>query len=388
MPLSKFKVIDLTRVRSGPTCVKQLSDWGANVIKVEVPPDGKEDLGGDRDGFDFQNLHRNKRSITINLKSDVGKSIFYKLVKQSDIVVENYRPDVKFRLGIDYKILSKINPKIILASISGFGQNGPYSSRPGFDQIAQGMGGVMSITGEPGYGPMRVGIPIADLCAGIFCAQGILLALLERQISGKGQWVTTSLLEAQIQMLDFQAARYLKDNEIPESTGNDHPTSVPTGVFPTSDGHINIASAGGVIYERMCKAMNAEYLIYDERFKTSDLRLKNRDLMNKEISIITYKKTSKYWIKLLNESGCPAGPIYSIDKVFSDPQVKELNMSVPIRHPRLGIFNVVNQAIKLSRTFSSVRTPTPDQGEHTDEILLEIGYSQEDINQFRIDKAI
>lgn len=388
MPLSKFKVIDLTRVRSGPTCVKQLSDWGANVIKVEVPPDGKEDLGGDREGFDFQNLHRNKRSITINLKSHVGKSIFYKLVKQSDIVVENYRPDVKFRLGIDYKILSKINPKIIFASISGFGQNGPYASRPGFDQIAQGMGGLMSITGEPGHGPMRVGIPIADLCAGIFCAQGILLALLEREVSGKGQWVTTSLLEAQIQMLDFQAARYLKDNEIPGSTGNDHPTSVPTGVFPTSDGHINIASAGGIIYERMCKAMNAENLICDERFKTSDLRLKNRDLMNKEISNITSKKTSKYWIKLLNESGCPAGPIYTVDKVFSDPQVKELNMSVPIQHPRLGTFNVVNQAIKLSRTFSSVRTPTPDQGEHTKEILLEIGYSQKEIDKFRIDKVI
>ena len=251
MPLSDYKIIDLTRVRSGPTSVKQLSDWGAKVIKVEAPPDGKEALGGDRDGFDFQNLHRNKRSITIDLKSSRGKEIFYKLVEKSDVVVENYRPNVKFRLGLDYEVLSKINPKIILASISGFGQTGPYSNRPGFDQIAQGMGGLMSITGEPGKGPMRVGIPIADLCAGIFCAQGILLALLEREISGKGQWVTTSLLESQIQMLDFQAARYLKDKEVPVSTGNDHPTTIPTGVFPTSDGFINLAIAGEIIYERL-----------------------------------------------------------------------------------------------------------------------------------------
>lgn len=297
MPLSNYKIIDLTRVRSGPTSVKQLSDWGAKVIKIEAPPDGKEALGGDRDGFDFQNLHRNKRSINIDLKSSSGKEIFYKLVEKSDVVVENYRPNVKFRLGIDYEILSKINPKIILASISGFGQTGPYSNRPGFDQIAQGMGGLMSITGKPGNGPMRVGIPIADLCAGIFCAQGILLALLEREISGKGQWVTTSLLESQIQMLDFQAARYLKDKEIPVSTGNDHPTTIPTGVFPTSDGFINLAIAGEVIYERLCKALDAENLIYDKRFNSSELRLKNKKEMNTEISKITSKNSSEFWIK-------------------------------------------------------------------------------------------
>ena len=301
MPLSNYKIIDLTRVRSGPTSVKQLSDWGAKVIKIEAPPDGKEALGGDRDGFDFQNLHRNKRSINIDLKSSSGKEIFYKLVEKSDVVVENYRPNVKFRLGIDYEILSKINPKIILASISGFGQSGPYSNRPGFDQIAQGMGGLMSITGEPGNGPMRVGIPIADLCAGIFCAQGILLALLEREISGKGQWVTTSLLESQIQMLDFQAARYLKDKEIPVSTGNDHPTTIPTGVFPTLDGFINLAIAGEVIYERLCKALDAENLIYDKRFNSSELRLKNKKEMNTEISKITSKNSSEFWIKKLKE---------------------------------------------------------------------------------------
>jgi len=382
MPLSRFKVLDLTRVRAGPTCVRQLADWGADVIKIEAPPDGTEGLGGDRDGFDFQNLHRNKRSITLNLKTDEGKAIFYKLVEQADVVVENYRPDVKFRLGVDYDSLAKVNPRIILGSISGFGQDGPYASRPGFDQIAQGMGGLMSITGEPGRGPMRVGIPIADLCAGMFCAQGILLALLEREASGKGQWVTTSLLEAQIQMLDFQAARYLKDGDVPVSAGNDHPTSIPTGVFPTSDGHINIAVAGQAIYQRFCEAIGAPDLITDERFKSAKLRSQNRAEMNAVIAEITSQKPSQHWIDVLNEAGCPCGPIYSMDQVFADAQVRHLEMAVPVEHPRIGTFEVVNQAIKMSRTPSSIRAATPEQGEHTDDVLAELGYDEATIRRF------
>lgn len=382
MPLSGLKVLDLTRVRSGPTCVRQLADWGADVIKVEAPPDGKEGLGGDRDGFDFQNLHRNKRSITLNLKDEQGKEVFFKLVEQSDVVVENFRPGVKVRLGIDYDSLAKINPRIVLGSISGFGQDGPYADRPGFDQIAQGMGGLMSITGEPGGGPLRVGIPIADLCAGMFCAQGILLALLEQEKSGKGQWVKTSLLEAQVQMLDFQAARYLKDGEVPVSAGNDHPTSIPTGVFPTSDGYINIAIAGQVIYERFCRAIEAEKLISDERFATAAARSKNRAEMNAAIGEVTCKQPSSHWIELLNKAGCPCGPIYSMDQVFADPQVQHLEMAAPVDHPRLGSFPVVNQAIKMSRTPSSVRTATPEQGEHTDAVLTELGYDDESIKTF------
>ena len=245
-PLSRFKVIDLSRVRAGPTCVRQLADWGADVIKIEAPPDGREALGGDRDNSDFQNLHRNKRSVTLNLKLEEGRQIFHKLVTEADVVVENYRPDVKYRLGADYQTLQGINERIILVSISGFGQDGPYGNRAGFDQIAQGMGGLMSITGAPGAGPMRVGIPVADLCAGMFAAQGTMLALLEREVSGKGQWVQTSLLEAMIQMLDFQAARYLKEGEVPRQAGNDHPTNIPTGVFKTVNGYINIAVAGGL----------------------------------------------------------------------------------------------------------------------------------------------
>jgi crotonobetainyl-CoA:carnitine CoA-transferase CaiB-like acyl-CoA transferase len=382
MPLSRFRVLDLTRVRSGPTCVRQLADWGADVIKVEAPPDGKEGLGGDRDGFDFQNLHRNKRSITLNLKEPEAKEVFKKLVANADVVVENFRPGVKSRLGIDYESLAKINPRVVLASISGFGQDGPYAERPGFDQVAQGMGGLMSITGEPGRGPMRVGIPIADLCAGMFAAQGIMLALLEREQSGKGQWVQTSLLEAQIQMLDFQAARYLKDSEVPVSAGNDHPTSIPTGVFPTSDGHINIAIAGQAIYERFCEAIGAGHLKTDERFSTAAARSTNRVEMNAAISEVTRTNSSAHWIELFNAAGVPSGPIYSMDQVFADPQVKHLGMAVPVSHPRMGTFPIVNQAIKMSRTPSSIRTATPEQGEHTDSILADLGYDDATIKEF------
>ena len=379
MPLSRFKVLDLSRVRAGPTCVRQLADWGASVIKVEAPPDGKEGLGGDRDNSDFQNLHRNKRSLTLNLKSEQGKQIFYKLVEDADVVVENYRPDVKNRLGVDYETLAKINPKIILVSISGFGQDGPYAQRPGFDQIAQGMGGLMMITGAPGEGPMRAGIPVADLCAGMSAAQGAMLALLEREASGKGQWVRTSLLEAMVQMLDFQAARFLKEGEVPGQAGNDHPTNIPTGVFPTSDGHINIAVAGGVMFERCCHALGHPEWIDDERFSTAKARSENRKDMNAVISSVTETNTSQHWIDLLNSAGCPAGPIYSMDQVFADPQVQHLEMSKPVNHPRLGEFGVVNQAIKMSRTPSAVVAATPDQGEHSDEILGELGFSSDEI---------
>ena len=383
MPLSRFKILDLTRVRAGPTCVRQLADWGADVIKIEAPPDGKEGIGGDRDGFDFQNLHRNKRSLTLNLKTDVGKEIFYKLVEDADVVVENYRPDVKNRLGADYETLANVNERIILVSISGFGQDGPYANRPGFDQIAQGMGGLMSITGAPGEGPMRVGIPVADLSAGMFAAQGTMLALLEREVSGKGQWVQTSLLQAQIQMLDFQAARFLKDGEVPVSAGNDHPTNIPTGVFPTTDGFITISVAGGAIYERFCHALGLAHLIDDERFVTSVGRSKNRTEMNAAISEVTSTNSTAHWIELLNDAGCPCGPINSMDQVFADPQVAHLEMATPVDHPRMGKFDVVNQAIKMSRTPSAVRTATPEQGEHTDAILAELGYGEAVVGELR-----
>ena len=385
--LARFKVLDLTRVRAGPTCVRQLADWGADVIKIEMPEDDGG-MGGARDGPDFQNLHRNKRSMTLDLKNPKGVEIFRALVKKSDVVVENFRPDVKFRLGIDYESLKPINKRLVYASISGFGQDGPYRDRAGFDQIAQGMGGLMSITGLAGQGPVRVGIPVADLGAGIFAATGILIALLEREVSGEGQWVRSSLLQAQIQLLDFQAARWLIGDEVPGQAGNDHPTSIPTGVFPTSDGHINIAAAGTHIYKRFCQAIGAPQLIDHKDYATDKLRSQNRAGMNKAIAEITKHKSSREWIDILNKAGVPCGPIYNMDEVFADEQVRHLKMAAPVHHPRLGDIEVVNQAVELSRTPSGVRYPTPEKGEHTDAVLGELGYDAAAIADLRKQKVV
>jgi formyl-CoA transferase len=386
-PLARFKVIDLTRVRAGPTAVRQLADWGADVIKIESP-DGDSGLGGERHGPDFQNIHRNKRSLTLNLKAPEGLDILKRLVETSDVIVENYRPDVKDRLGIDYASLRKINKRLVYASISGFGQDGPYRDRPGFDQIAQGMGGLMSITGLPGQGPVRVGIPVADLTAGIFCAMGILIALLEREQSGEGQWVQSNLLAAQIAMLDFQAARWLIAKDVPGQAGNNHPTSIPTGVFATADGHINIAAAGDEIFVRCCKALDATELATDPRYATGAARSSNRDELNAAIEAVTRTRKSADWIERLNKQGVPSGPIYKINEVFDDPQVKHLNVTRHVAHPVLGDVEVVGQAIELSRSKWSVRSPTPEPGEHTDAVLGELGYAAADIAALRERKVV
>jgi len=374
--LARFKVLDLTRVRAGPTCVRQLADWGADVIKIEMPEglDGGDPMGGPRQGPDFQNLHRNKRGMTLNLKDPDGVAIFKKLVAQSDVVVENFRPDVKHRLGIDYEALSAINPRLVYASISGFGEDGPYAVRPGFDQIAQGMGGLMSITGLPGQGPVRVGIPIADLCAGIFAAQGILVALLERETSGKGQWVRTSLLQAQIFMLDFQAARWLMAGEVPKQAGNNHPTSIPTGVFKTADGHMNIAASGQRIWERLVKVLGQEKWLTDPRFKDGQARSANRDALNAEIEAVTVTDTSANWVARLNEAGVPCGPINSIDQVFADEQVKHLGIAQHLNGGGNAAVAYVGQPIIMSRSASEIVAHPPKLGEHTDQVLAELGY--------------
>ena len=383
--LSDVTVLDLTRVRAGPTCVRQLADWGANVIKVEIPPklDGKGGLASNRHGSDFQNLHRNKRSLTLNLKEEAGLKIFRELVAAADVVVENYRPDVKNRLGIDYDALAALNPRIILASISGFGQDGPYAKRPGFDQVAQGMGGLMSITGLPGQGPVRAGIPIADLTAGIFCAQGILLALLERHKSGKGQWLHTSLLEAQIFMLDFQSARWLVDSEVPWQAGNNHPTSIPTGVFPTADGYMNISVAGGAIWHRFCAEMGHPEWTEDSDFIDADARSDNRDRMNEVIAECTKAETTATWVDRFGVAGVPCGPIYNIDEVFADPQVQALGVAQSLTSAKLGELSFVRQPVSLTRTPSSFVAAPPEAGEHTDEVLGGLGYSAADIDDLR-----
>lgn len=384
--LKRFKVLDLTRVRSGPTCVRQLADWGADVIKVELPEalEGGNQLGGKRHGSDFQNLHRNKRALSLNLKDADGLSVLKKMVETADVVVENFRPDVKTRLGIDYADLSAINPGIIYASISGFGQDGPYAKRPGFDQIAQGMGGLMSITGLPGQGPVRAGIPLADLTAGLFASIGIFIALLERVESGRGQWVHTSLLQAQAFMLDFQAARWTMDGEVPQQAGNDHPTSIPTGVFTTSDGNINIAVAGQAIWKRFCTAIGREDLIDHPDYADGPSRSDNRHALNAIIDAITRTKTSEQWVTLFNETGVPSGPINTIDKVFQDPQIQHLRLARDIDSPTIGRrIGLVGQPVTLARTPSNIVRHPPDPGEQSDEILTEYGYTAAQIADLR-----
>jgi crotonobetainyl-CoA:carnitine CoA-transferase CaiB-like acyl-CoA transferase len=388
--LSRFTVLDLTRVRSGPTCVRQLADWGANVIKIETPANLEtgEPLGGPRDGPDFMNLHRNKRSITLNLKAPEGVAAFKKMVKKADVVVENFRPDVKDRLGIDYKTLRKVNPRIVYASISGFGQTGPYAERPGFDQIAQGMGGLMSITGIPGQGPVRVGIPVADLTAGLFCAMGILIALLERDTSGKGQHIETSLLQAQIFMLDFQAARWLVKGEVAKQAGNNHPTSIPTGVFKTKDGYINIASAGQKIWERFCQALGTPEWIARPEYSSVANRSKNRDALNAEIDVYTVNRTSADWVERFNKAGVPCGPIYAIDQMFADPQVEHVGIAQPVKTKDKKAMTLVGQPVSLSRTPSRLVAPPPGLGEHTGAVLKEFGFSAKQIAKLREANAI
>src|SRR5262245_43022457 len=344
--LERFRVLDLSRVRAGPTCVRQLADFGADVIKVESPPgvDPNEGMGGPRDGPDMQNLHRNKRSMTLNLKLPEAREVLARLVKTADVVVENYRPDVKFRLGIDYESLAKINPRIILASISGFGQDGPYASRPGFDQIAQGMSGIMSVTGAPGQGPMRVGAAVADVGAGLIASIGIMVALLEREKSGKGQWVQSSLLQAGLTLLDFQAVRYLMKGDVPPQVGNDHPTSMPTSAYTTADGYINVAASGDGMWTRLCKAIGRDDLVQHRDFVTQELRAKNRKRLNEELNTALKKRKSTEWVELLNDAGVPSGPIYAMNEVFADPQVKHVGASVEVQHPKIGKFRILDQA--------------------------------------------
>jgi crotonobetainyl-CoA:carnitine CoA-transferase CaiB-like acyl-CoA transferase len=383
--LSRFRILDLSRVRAGPTCVRQFADFGADVIKVESPPglDPNEGMGGPRHGPDMQNLHRNKRSMTLNLKLPEARAVLERLVKTADVLVENYRPDVKYRLGIDFQSLEKVNPRIILASISGFGQDGPYRDRPGFDQIAQGMSGLMSVTGHPGQGPVRTGAAIADMAAGLFAALGVMTALLERETSGKGQWVQSSLLQSGIALLDFQAARYLMKGEVPPQVGNDHPTSMPTSAYRTADGYINVAASGEGMWQGLCKATGLEPLLEAEEFKGQQRRAENRAKLNAVLNESFSRRSSAEWIEKLNRAGVPCGPIYSVDQAFADPQVRHLGASVQVEHPALGRFKVLAQAVKLSRTPAAVVAPTPEVGQHTSEILRELDYSEKDIERLR-----
>lgn len=382
--LARFRVIDLTQVRAGPTCCRQLADWGADVIQVQMPEHmrGDDTLGG-QDGSDYQYTHRNKRSITLDLKQAEGIALLKRLIQGADVVVENFRPDVKFRLGIDHDSLAADHPRLVYASISGFGQSGPLAQRPGFDQIAQGMGGLMSVTGLPGQGPVRVGIPIADLCAGIFAAQGILVALLERETSGRGQWLHTSLLESMVYMMDFQTSRWLIDGEVAQQAGNYHPTSIPTGVYKARDGYMNIAVFGSKIWERFCQILGAPQWVTDERYHDKAARSVNRDSLNAEINRRLAEQDRAYWIERLNAGGVACGHINHLDEVFEEPQVQHLGMVQQVVSPHHGPQRLVGQPVQLARTPSSVARAAPRRGEHTEEVLAEIGVSAQDITRLR-----
>jgi crotonobetainyl-CoA:carnitine CoA-transferase CaiB-like acyl-CoA transferase len=392
LPLERYTVLDLTQARAGPTAARVLADWGANVIYVEPPASSAKNrvqLSGQRDGFDFQNLHRNKRSVAIDLKTPEGHALFMRMAEKADVIVENFRSEVKHRLGIDYESVKKVNPGIVYGSISGFGQDGPYGKRPGVDQIAQAVGGLMSITGLPGQGPVRVGIPITDLCAGMFLAQGILLALLNKEHTGKGQWVHTSLLESMTFMLDFQASRWLQAGEVAEQAGNDHPTGVPQGCFAAADGLINVSAPGGM-FKRFCDAVGAPELLANPDYASASLRSANRKALNAEIGEILITKPAVHWVDLLNDAGVPCGPVNRIDQTFTDPQVEHLQVVREVDHPRLGKLGVVRQPVNLSESPQpqTFRYPTPDAGEHTEVVLKEMGLSDADISALKAANAI
>jgi formyl-CoA transferase len=387
LPLSDIRVIDLTIARAGPTCVRQLADWGADVIRVE-PPGTRESLGGDRHGSDFQQLHRNKRSLSLNLKSPQGRDVLMRLVDSADVLIENMRPPVKERLGFGYEAVHARNPRLVYGSISGFGQDGPYGDRGGVDQIAQGMGGLMSVTGLPGTGPVRAGIPVSDLAAGLYLAIGVLVALHDRDRTGTGRWVRTSLLESMIAMMDFQAARWTIDGDIPGQAGNHHPTNVPMGCFATADGYINVGAAGGRLLSAFAAVIGLPGLPDDARFDTAPKRSANRAELNALVAGRLRTRATAEWVSALTAAGVPCGPVYRMDEVFADPQARHLAMTQEVRHPVLGPLALIRNAVAMTGEPATVRTPSPDPGDHTAQVLAGLGYSPAQVEELRAKAAI
>ena len=388
LPLSGLLVLDLTLARAGPTCVRHLADWGADVIRIQPPDDGGEEVIGKREGPDYQNLHRNKRVVTLNLKSPEGHAAFMKLVAKADVLVENMRAPVKHRLKVAWEDTRGVNPRLVYGSISGFGQTGPYVARPGVDQIAQGMSGLMSVTGEPGRGPMRVGIAVADLTAGNLLALAIMMALYECQRTGKGRWVHTSLIESQIFMMDFQAARYLANGEVPKQAGNEHPTVAPTGVFRSLDGYVNIAASSSRQWQRLCEVLEQRAWLQRPEWATQSDRARRRAEVHQAIDQEVAKKPTAYWVDRLEAAGVPCGPIYTMDQVFADPQVQHLGMSMALEHPRQGATHLVASPLNFEGTRKTIRTPTEIAGAHTEEVLRSLGYEIDQIEEMRRSGAI
>ena len=390
LPLDDIRVIDLTVARAGPTCVRQLADWGADVIRVEPPAGaaGPGVAGDTRHGCDFQHLHRNKRSLSLDLKAPGAREVLMRLADTADVLIENMRPAVKDRLGFGFAAVHARNPRLVYGSISGFGQDGPYAARGGVDQIAQGMGGLMSVTGLPGTEPTRAGIPVSDLAAGLYLAVGVLVALHDRDRTGTGRWVQTSLLESMIAMMDFQAARWTIDHEVPAQAGNHHPTGVPMGCFAAADGYVNIAGASGRMLRRLCEAIGLPGIPADPRFDSAGKRSANRAELNALIAQRLRTRTVAAWVEDLNRAGVPCGPVYRMDEVFADPQVEHLAMTEPVEHPALGRLDILRNAVRMAGAPGTVRTPSPDLGADTDEVLTELGYPRAEIDRLRAQRVI
>jgi len=393
LPLDDIRVIDLTVARAGPTCVRQLADWGADVIRVEPPAGaagpGAPGVAGDtRHGCDFQHLHRNKRSLSLDLKAPGAREVLMRLVDTADALIENMRPAVKDRLGFGFAAVHARNPRLVYGSISGFGQDGPYAARGGVDQIAQGMGGLMSVTGLPGTEPTRAGIPVSDLAAGLYLAVGVLVALHDRDRTGTGRWVQTSLLESMIAMMDFQAARWTIDHEVPAQAGNHHPTGVPMGCFAAADGYVNIAGASGRMLRNLCEAIGLPGIPADPRFDSAGKRSANRAELNALIAQRLRTRTVAAWVEDLNRAGVPCGPVYRMDEVFADPQVEHLAMTEPVEHPALGRLDILRNAVRMAGAPGTVRTPSPDLGGDTDAVLTELGYPRAEIDRLRAQRVI
>ena len=370
LPLSGYKVLDLTIARAGPTAVRLLADWGADVIKIE-PPARAGSITGNRRGPDEQNLHRNKRGLCIDLKNEAGHALFLDLAKQADVIAENFRADVKHRLQIDYESVRAVNERVIYASISGFGQEGPYSDRPGVDQIVQGMSGLMSITGEPGRGPMRVGIAISDTAAGMFLGQGILLALLDRERTGEGQWVHTSLLESMLSKLDFQGARYTMLGDVPAQQGNDHPTAFPMGTFACADGFVNIAAPTERMWASFLDAVEDDDLRHREEYASARDRIHHKQQLKVDMESAIASFSTLELVEKLNDAGVPCGPINDIKEGFDNPQTEFLRMQVPAPHADLGDVQLIRSPINLSRHAhpEAFHHAAPDPGEHSRDVL-------------------
>ncbi len=375
LPLADLTVIDLTVARAGPTAVRQLADWGADVIRVETPGTGI----GAQSTPDYLNLHRNKRSLALDLKSEAGRAVLHRLIPRADILIENMRPAVKFKLGFDWETVKALNPAIVMGSISGFGQSGPYAERGGVDQIAQGLAGMMSVTGLPGQGPVRAGAAVSDITAGLQLAIGVLVAVHERQRTGTGRWVHTSLLESMIGLLDFQAARWTVKRDVAPQAGNDHPTLRPMGLYPTADGHLNVAAAWGQLWTNFCEVIGHPELVEDNRFDTAAGRMEHHETLTAILAGALTKRTTAEWVDALNERGVPAGPVNDMAATFTDPQVQHLGIATPVDHPAAGPIEVIANATNLDGVDSRIRQASPLAGQHSREILAQFGFDDAEI---------